>query len=152
MKYHKQKKTRATTHKRTCREGQDFLQEAKYRINQYNKREFGNEDTEDFKDLTNIGLAYTTYYVVDSYTPDDYKNYPVTDKEFDSPWDLQVSLNLETRTLTTSLNDVVLRSVTYSEADLLKELAYMDFDSLVEDMWNFTGEEVLRAIRKEKAA
>lgn len=148
----RRRKMRQTTHKQTCRSGKDFLAEAKYRINCYNQREFRCEDPIDYsKNPHKVGLAYTTYYITNSWGTDDYNKYPVSNEEFDRPYNYEVTVDLIDKKIESWLNGHLIKTVTYSEAELLVFLAGMTFDDLISEMWYLQPTIVLLAIRETAA-
>jgi len=148
----RRRKMRQTTHKQTCRSGKDFLAEAKYRINCYNQREFRYEDPIDYsKNPHKVGLAHTTYYITDSWETDDYNKYPVSNEEFDRPYNYEVTVDLIDKKIESWLNGHLIKTVTYSEAELLVFLAGMTFDDLISEMWYLQPPVVLLAIRETAA-
>lgn len=148
----RRRKMRQTTHKQTCRSGKDFLTEAKYRINCYNQREFRYEDPIDYgKDPHKVGLAYTTYYITDSWGTDDYNKYPVSNEEFDRPYNYEVTVDLIDKKVESWLNGHLVKAVTYSEPELLVFLDGMTFDNLISEMWYMRPTTVLPAIRETAA-
>lgn len=93
-------------------------------------------DAEIFPDVRDIGLAHTDVSLSEMFDDATLEDLAFSSENKNAEFPVQVSLDLTARTVTTTVNDVVVKSITHrTTEDLLDYLANLEFTSLT-SLWN----------------
>lgn len=89
-------------------------------------------DAELFPDIRDIGLAFTDITQADVFDEEEVEQFALSAENANTEYPLQVSLDLTGRTVTTTVNGVVVKTITYPTTEkLLSRLGELEFSSLV---------------------
>lgn len=89
-------------------------------------------DAELFPDIRDIGMAYTDITQADVFDEGEIERFALSAENANTEYPLQVSLDLTGRTVTTTVNGVVVKTITYPTTEkMLSWLGELEFSSLV---------------------
>lgn len=89
-------------------------------------------DEELFPDIRDIGLAFTDITQADVFDEEEVEQFALSAENANTEYPLQVSLDLTGRTVTTTVNGVVVKTITYPTTEkLLSWLGELEFSSLI---------------------